>query len=113
MCECRKESIDAEKAMENTAGLPDGWKWNDYEDGSGSLRAPDGTSYFSYDRAPYANCGGIEYKREKGVAWDVYWGAMSDFKSYAEEFVNKFIVNNGQDKEDLSNVATKTKGKSR
>ena len=29
--------------------LPDGWEWQHWPDGSGSLRAPDGTGYFSYD----------------------------------------------------------------
>lgn len=29
--------------------LPDGWKWRCYDDGSGSLDAPDGESFFAYD----------------------------------------------------------------
>lgn len=29
--------------------LPDGWKWQCYDDGSGSLDAPDGESFFAYD----------------------------------------------------------------
>lgn len=30
--------------------LPEGWAWTDHDDGSGSLRSPDGMRYFSYDR---------------------------------------------------------------
>lgn len=29
--------------------LPEGWEWQHWEDGSGSLRAPDGKHYFQYD----------------------------------------------------------------
>lgn len=104
------------KRLDNQSQLPPDWKWNDYEDGSGSLRAPDGTSYFSYDRAPYANAGGIEYKREKGEPWDVYWGSMADFKAYAEEFVlNHIMYNNDETREEdaLPDMALRTKGKAR
>lgn len=31
--------------------LPEGWQWECFDDGSGSLMAPDDTSYFSYDLA--------------------------------------------------------------
>lgn len=31
--------------------LPDGWQWVCFDDGLGSLDAPDGTSYFNYDLA--------------------------------------------------------------
>ncbi|MPS73101.1 MAG: hypothetical protein E2590_08085 [Chryseobacterium sp.] len=41
------------------ADLPKGWSWNDYDDGSGSLKSPSGKSYYGYDlqtqeyRLPY------------------------------------------------------------
>ena len=43
------------------ASLPDGWEWHCWGDGSGSLQAPDGRSFFRYDCIPYANSGEIEY----------------------------------------------------
>ena len=39
-----------------------GWYWQDYSDGSGSMKAPDGRSFFAYDRQPYCSTGDIEYK---------------------------------------------------
>ena len=35
----------------DTEGLPDGWSWIHYEDGSGYLLSPQGEFYFSYDLA--------------------------------------------------------------
>ena len=31
------------------SGLPKGWIWQEYDDGSGSLKSPGGYSYYSYD----------------------------------------------------------------
>lgn len=47
------EGVGFDYAPSFTKGypLPDGWQWVCFDDGSGSLDAPDGTSYFSYDLA--------------------------------------------------------------
>ena len=69
--------------------LPSGWRWVDYDDGSGYLQSPTEERYFSYDRAPYASQGGIEY-RERAQDWyGPFWGTFSDFKCYAESVVSK------------------------
>lgn len=41
-----------------------GWYWQDYSDGSGCMKAPNGKSFFSYDRQPYSLTGDIEYKND-------------------------------------------------
>ena len=69
--------------------LPSGWHWVDYDDGSGHLQSPAGEKYFSYDRAPYANQGGIEYKEWAQDWYGPFWGTFSDFKSYAESVVGR------------------------
>lgn len=74
--------------------LPKGWEWKDLGDGSGHLNSPEGKSYFFYDRAPYVNLGGIEYKETPDGKWDVYWGFTSDFFNYAESVVNEKYLDN-------------------
>lgn len=74
--------------------LPSGWEWKEWDDGSGHLNSPVGKRYFSYDRAPYANAGGIEYKETSDVPWAVFWGSISDFKDYAESVVNEKYLDN-------------------
>ncbi|KQK26043.1 hypothetical protein AR438_10710 [Chryseobacterium aquaticum] len=38
-----------EENLTPASDLPDGWTWNDYDDGSGSLKSPSGHRYYSYD----------------------------------------------------------------
>lgn len=64
--------------------LPAGYAWKHYEDGSGSIIGPNGTTYFSYDRQPYANVGAVEYKRDDNTSWSVYWDGFATFKRFAE-----------------------------
>lgn len=67
------------------ADLPKGWSWNDYDDGSGSLRSPNGNGYYSYDlqtqeyRLPY---GKNEWTGMKDV--DETPKSLNEFKVYAE-----------------------------
>lgn len=61
--EVEKEPEDDLTPNHSAAGtLLTGWMWEEWDDGSGDLKSPDGKRYFSYDRAPYANSGGIEFK---------------------------------------------------
>ena len=70
--------------------LPEGWRWCAYPDEAcGSLKSPDGKTYFSYDLAPYADQGGIEYKKDEKSAWDIHWGSLSGFKEYAESNIKR------------------------
>lgn len=72
--------------------LPSGWEWKEWDDGSGHLKSPSGIQYFSYDRAPYANEGGIEYKETSNAYWGVFRGSMSDFMEHAESVVNEKYI---------------------
>ena len=83
--------MDFESKITPVKALPDGWRWVDWDDGSGSLRGPKGEHYFSYDLFPYHVIGGIEYKELSGVigGWDIFWGNLSEFKKYAETMVQR------------------------
>lgn len=70
---------------EAVCNLPEGYKWNHYEDGSGSITGPDGKRYFAYDCQPYGNAAGIEYQMTDTSAWSVFWDGFSAFKKFAEE----------------------------
>ena len=58
--------------------------------------------FFSYDKAPYANVGWIEYQEHgygKGMGWSVFQGSFSEFMNYAEECVLKKISRSTESKE--------------
>lgn len=65
--------------------LPEGWSWNDYDDGSGSLKSPNGRSYYSYDlqtqeyKLPY---GKNEWTDMKDRSENLK--SLNEFKSFAE-----------------------------
>lgn len=77
---------DVAKFIETeVTNLPEGYKWNHYEDGSGCIMGPNDTKYFSYDLAPYYNAGWVEYKKDSLSSWDIYLDGFDIFKRYAEE----------------------------
>lgn len=71
--------------------LPKGYKWNHWEDGSGSITGPKGETYFSYDRQPYMNVDGVEYKKDDSSDWTVFWDGFGEFKKYAEAELRKKV----------------------
>lgn len=76
-----------EPRITSAENLPKGWFWMEFEDGSGMLISPDKKPYFSYDRQPYHQEGGVEYEetyRPGRVEFDVYWGDYSKFKNHME-----------------------------
>ena len=82
------EPDDVDEKKSPAATLPEGWEWVDYDDGSGSLRAPDGKHYFSYDlHTSYTPMGGIEYMETND--WTAFYGSLSDFKMHAENVVSE------------------------
>ncbi|WP_435523411.1 hypothetical protein [Chryseobacterium indoltheticum] len=40
---------DFKENLVSASCLPKGWCWYDYDDGSGSLKSPNGNNYYSYD----------------------------------------------------------------
>lgn len=66
--------------------LPAGWQWEMYNDGSGSLHGPNSERYYSYDLAPYATSGLIEYNAT-GKGYDTFEGSLDDFRNWAEQQV--------------------------
>lgn len=66
--------------------LPVGWQWEMYNDGSGSLHGPSSERLYSYDLAPYATSGLIEYNAT-GKGYDTFEGSLDDFRNWAEQQV--------------------------
>ena len=98
------DDFDSYSNVTQAAGLPEGWKWVDYQDGSGHLTAPDGKCFFIYDGAPYANQGGIEFKETTQGLWGPFWGTLDEFKERAEQLVyEKGLVAIGR-KKDMSKM---------
>jgi hypothetical protein len=66
-----------------------GWVWVCYSDGSGHLEAPDGKSYFIYDRTT------SEYMVTDGKEWNFFDGypyatcSFGEFQAYAESRMQK------------------------
>lgn len=90
-----RESLSDELLATVPAGmLPDGWVWNHWKDGSGSLVSPYGKRYFSYDLTPYAKTGGIEYRKEPSSAWSVFYGSFHAFVQNAEQVIQRDVLKN-------------------
>lgn len=70
----------------------EGYLWEDHDDGSGHIVAPDGKFYFSYDMGPYTNIGGIEYTINDGHNWGVFEGSLEQFKQFAENTLRKMAL---------------------
>lgn len=94
--EYEKEFIPKTKQAES---LPKGWVWKMYDDGSGCLKSPEGKDYFSYDWTTG------EYKVTPDKSYDFFMvenyesggysiGGFDKFKEYAEDYINKNILNN-------------------
>ena len=68
------------------------WQWVHYDDASGSIRSPEGESYFSYDWTTK------EYKENNGSIWEMFEGAPDEntdfeaFQKYAEDCIRKYIA---------------------
>lgn len=82
-------------------GLPEGWIWEKWTDGTGRLNSPDGERYFQYDLM----CS--EYKKtpshnwEKGLildgpdgkgGWHYYKGGFEDLEKIAVEWIKENVL---------------------
>lgn len=84
-----------EENLTPATNLPEGWTWRDYDDGSGSLKSPNGYSYYSYDlqtqeyRLPTFNNRWTDMK-------DVYDRpkSLNEFKIYAEKSLKEGVLQN-------------------
>lgn len=82
--------------------LPEGWYWKNWSDGSGSVKSPNENIYFSYDWTTG------EYKIDDNSNWDFYLNenystggysvpSLSDFKRFAEKWINENILTKSKD----------------
>lgn len=71
----KNDSVTADKT------LPAGWEWQHWEDGSGSMLAPDGKRYFQYDKNTR------EYKLSmENPVWEYHPDlGFDEFLKYAEK----------------------------
>lgn len=75
--------------------LPDGWTWNDYDDGSGSLKSPSGHRYYSYDLQTQEYT--LPYGRREWTGMRDFYDApksLNEFKSYVENDLKAKAVQN-------------------
>ncbi len=74
-----------EENLTPASDLPDGWTWNDYDDGSGSLKSPSGHRYYSYDLQTQEYT--LPYGRREWTGMRDFYDApksLNEFKSYVE-----------------------------
>lgn len=91
--------------------LPDGWTWNDYDDGSGSLKSPSGHRYYNYDMQNQEYT--LPYGRREWTGMRDFYDApksLNEFKSYVENDLKAKAVQNNlypklseEEKNDLLN----------
>ena len=77
------------------SSLPDGWTWNDYDDGSGSLKSPSGHRYYSYDLQMQEYT--LPYGRREWTGMRDFYDApksLNEFKSYVESDLKAKAVQN-------------------
>lgn len=80
--------------------LPEGWVWQQYDDGSGHLKSPDGTDYFSYDWTTGEYKTTREDKHydffldENYLTGGYSIGSFIEFKKFAEKWIDKNILKN-------------------
>lgn len=78
--------------------LPKGWVWQQYDDGSGHLKSPDGTNYFSYDWSTGEYKATPEDKHYDFFLDENYStggysiGSFKDFTVFAENWINDNIL---------------------
>ncbi|WBX97849.1 hypothetical protein [Chryseobacterium gambrini] len=103
--------------LKPASNLPDGWTWNDYDDGSGSLKSPSGHSYYSYDLQTQEYT--LPYGRREWTGMRDFYDApksLNEFKSYVENDLKVKAVENNlnpklseQEKDDILNYRIFTK----
>lgn len=81
--------------------LPEGWKWEHYEDGSGSLQSPDGKTYFQYDL--YTKEFKTSMEKPEWVYMDDF--TLRQFVRYAEDTVLEKLYTERE--KQISDVKTK------
>lgn len=75
--------------------LPDGWTWNEYDDGSGSLKSPSGHRYYSYNMQTQEYT--LPYGRREWTGMRDFYDApksLNEFKSYVENDLKAKAVQN-------------------
>ncbi len=90
-------------------GLPEGWHWREYYDGSGDLRSPKGNIYFIHGMPSALGDTIIAYVETIDHPWETFHGSVQDFRKNAESIINTQYLHR---KDSLDNImqtaATKT-----
>ncbi|AIL45339.1 hypothetical protein BEI02_16405 [Elizabethkingia sp. HvH-WGS333] len=104
---------DFDENLVPASGLPQGWIWREYADGSGSLISPSENSYYSYDLQTQ------EYRLPDGSGWRTlrdhydHPQTLFDFRIFAEQSLKEKAAKNDlspklseDEKKDLLNYRT-------
>lgn len=100
---------DNEVRYKQANGLPEGWIWHNYNDGSGHLQSPNGEKYFLYDLMTSEYQKTPDSKYELGLIldgpdskgyWRYYRGNFKDL----ERIAVKWITENVLEKEQSQNL---------
>lgn len=83
------ETTAPDYVEEAAESLPEGWYWKMFDDGSGSIRSPEGESYYSYNKATYRTQ--IEYHKRDFLKWEIFKGSFKEYQRFAEEEVRKTL----------------------
>ncbi len=84
-----------EENLTPASDLPEGWTWNDYDDGSGSLKSPSGHRYYSYDMLTQEYT--LPYGRREWTGMRDFYDApksLNEFKNYVEKDLKAKVVQN-------------------
>lgn len=84
-----------EENLTPASDLPDGWTWNDYDDGSGTLKSPSGHRYYSYDMLTQEYT--LPYGRREWTGMRDFYDvpkSLNEFKSYVENDLKAKVVQN-------------------
>lgn len=85
---------------EQAASLPDGWRWQFFDDGSGCLRSPADREYFGFDLNTSASkLGCIEYENPEIAdtnKWTTFQGTIAAFRAMAEGYAKNHLLANSE-----------------
>lgn len=96
--EIMNDTLKKEQVVEQAKGLPEGWHWRKFSDGSGSLLTPKDDHYFSFRQNQFYT------DPESGES--KYFGDFEEFQKEAEQWASETLISKPENKEIHSEVFT-------
>ncbi|WP_137665451.1 hypothetical protein [Enterococcus hulanensis] len=76
-----------EQSQEQVEGLPEGWRWRTYSDGSGSMLTPEGDHYFSFKQ----DNDGVVYSNPT-TGEKEFMADIDDFKGNSKKWIEESLI---------------------